>query len=45
MTIKDRLPVILTKIIDAFCQQKSKIINTYDGVCDVAISLFHTCVS
>ncbi|XP_012539319.1 damage-control phosphatase ARMT1 [Monomorium pharaonis] len=29
VTIKDRLPVILTKIVDTFCQNKSKIINTY----------------
>ncbi|XP_011870438.1 PREDICTED: UPF0364 protein C6orf211 homolog [Vollenhovia emeryi] len=28
-TIKDRLPVILTKIIDTFCQTKNKITATY----------------
>ncbi|KYN02992.1 PREDICTED: putative protein-glutamate O-methyltransferase [Cyphomyrmex costatus] len=29
VTIKDRLPVILTKIIDTLCQNKNKIIDTY----------------
>lgn len=29
VTIRDRLPVILTKIIDTLCQNKSRIIDTY----------------
>ncbi|XP_024876138.1 protein-glutamate O-methyltransferase-like [Temnothorax curvispinosus] len=31
VTIKDRLPVILTKIVDTLCQNRSKIIATYSA--------------
>lgn len=32
MSIKDRLPVILTKIVDTICQNKTEIIATYGQV-------------
>ncbi|EZA57634.1 hypothetical protein X777_00734 [Ooceraea biroi] len=29
ITVKDRLPIILTKVIDTFCRNKNQIIDTY----------------